>query len=184
MDVVLGPRVNAFSHRRPRGRLSTRAEALLELWSQERWAGQATVENCEVSRVIAGTPPFPLASPFSTHFPPLSFQLLISQGIVQQKKSRPEIRGASPRLQLSKYALPTAPPPSLKQTRERIPYISKDKRAHIEILAFGPSPLSPTSLGPRVWSRLPASPGVFERFKSASDQDSCLVDGSHWNHKL
>lgn len=65
-----------------------------KLWSQQSYRGHSSL---------------PLASPFSTHFPPLSLQLLISQGIVQQKKSRPEIRGASPRLQLSKYAPPPSP---------------------------------------------------------------------------
>lgn len=100
--------------------------------------------------------PFPLTSPFSTHFP-LSAYLLISQG------DRAAVRRYEGPAHGSSYRsmLPPAPTKSKTNHRNAFHTFPKTRERTQKILAFVPSPLNP-SLGPQVWSRLPASPGFWK----------------------
>lgn len=107
------------------------------------------MENCEVSRVISGTPPFS-SFPFLHPFPPLCFQLLISQedpGIYENPLS-PD-RSAplpQPRLQAATIAVCSLPKTKTnKGARSR--FHTFPKKASAETLPLVRPQLNPEEFG-------------------------------------
>lgn len=86
---------------RPPAACRTDGASAWSLMSTEVCAGQARWKTVK-SAVISGTPPFPLASPFSTHFPPISFQICISQGTLEHMKTHHQSAFFSPKSKTNK----------------------------------------------------------------------------------